>query len=76
MLTTNYNQAKANAFKNSMFGVITASLPARSYLAGWLAGWLTTLVSVSHEIGLFRELVKKQWTRYFNSHLITMESCP
>jgi hypothetical protein len=40
MLTTNYNQAKANAFKNSMFGVITASLPARSYLAGWLAGWL------------------------------------
>ena len=43
--TTNYDQAKADAFKNSMFGVITGSM-------------LMTTIRLGHELGLFRELAK------------------
>ena len=44
-MTTVYYQAKADAFKNSMFGVITGSM-------------LMTTIRLGHELGLFRELVK------------------
>eukprot|EP00544_Gedaniella_sp_CCMP2646_P002703 CAMPEP_0202509210 /NCGR_PEP_ID=MMETSP1361-20130828/52651_1 /ASSEMBLY_ACC=CAM_ASM_000849 /TAXON_ID=210615 /ORGANISM="Staurosira complex sp., Strain CCMP2646" /LENGTH=403 /DNA_ID=CAMNT_0049143419 /DNA_START=1051 /DNA_END=2262 /DNA_ORIENTATION=+ len=42
---TNYDQAKADAFKNSMFGAITGSM-------------LMTTIRLGHELGLFRDLVK------------------
>ena len=44
-MTTNYDQTKADAFKNSIFGVITGSL-------------LLTTIRLGHELGLFRELAK------------------
>ena len=41
--STAYDQAKADAFKNSMFGVVTSSM-------------LMTTIRLGHELGLFREL--------------------
>jgi SAM-dependent methyltransferase len=45
IMTTNYDQAKADAFKNRMFGTIATSM-------------LMTTIRLGHELGLFRELVK------------------